>query len=110
MGKKEIRCGLVNRHIHSHDVVELAAHILGKDPDDQDAVEAELYDQYGCDLIQFSDLIGALAPMALRGRSPLTNNAYAGFAVIETDGSAELLVKVEVNPKDQKNYKLRKTT
>lgn len=105
MATKKPRAALLNRTVDESDCCELAAHILGIAPDNDAHVEGELYNRFGCTMDDFTELIRALAPMALRARSPLTGTAYAGFAVIEKDGQAEMLVKVEVDPKDQRNYK-----
>lgn len=84
------------------DVEELACHITGLDYDEIDAdtsiIQEKLYDEFGCDLDQFTDLIQRLLPLIDVGSSPLTNKRYKGFSDTEKQ---IWLVKCEVSANDR---------
>jgi hypothetical protein len=44
---------------------ELAAAILGADEDDDDAIDAALYDRCGIDMAQFACVVAALIPFTI---------------------------------------------
>jgi len=73
--------------VSSLDVEELACHITGLDYDEIDAdtstIEEKLYEEFGCDLEQFTHIIQRLLPMVDVGSSPLTNKRYKGFSDTE---------------------------
>lgn len=79
------------------DVEELACHITGLDYDEIDAdtttIEEKLYDEFGCDLEQFTHIIQRLLPMIDVGASPLTKKRYKGFSDTE---KGMWFVKMEV--------------
>ncbi len=70
--------------VSSLDVEELACHILELDYDEIDAdtsvIEEKLYEEFGCDLDQFTHIIQRLLPMVDVGSSPLTQKRYKGFS------------------------------
>jgi hypothetical protein len=73
--------------VDAFDVEELACHITGLDYDEIDAdtttIEEKLYEEFGCDLEQFTDIIQRLLPMIDIGVSPLTKKRYKGFSDTE---------------------------
>lgn len=81
--------------IEDFEAAELAAAILEQEEpetdDEIDAIEAELVDRFGVDLVQFASLAAALLPFCAEGVSPLTGSVYRGFA---KDGC--FIVKTEV--------------
>jgi hypothetical protein len=73
--------------VSSIDVEELACHILEVDYEKIDAdtsvINEKLYEEFGCDLDQFTHIIQRLLPMVDAGSSPLTQNRYKGFSDTE---------------------------
>jgi hypothetical protein len=73
--------------VSSIDVEELACHILEVDYDEIDAdtsvINEKLYEEFGCDLDQFTHIIQRLLPMVDVGASPLTKKSYKGFSDTE---------------------------
>ena len=65
------------------DVTELAAIVLGLDPDDfdPDVVEQGLYDKFDCSIEQFHEIVEALIPFTIPAASPLTKTLYQGFVL-----------------------------
>ncbi len=64
------------------DIVILAEYICDV-PDglSNQEIEEILIDKFGCDLEGLSKIVGALAPMANKAKSPLTKTLYQGFEV-----------------------------
>jgi hypothetical protein len=83
--------------VEALDVEELACHITGLDYDEIDAdtttIEEKLYEEFGCDLEQFTHIIQRLLPMIDVGASLLTKKRYKGFFDTE---KVMWLVKMEV--------------
>lgn len=83
--------------ISTLEVEELACQITGLDYDKIDAdtsvINEKLYEEFGCDLDQFTDIISRLLPLVTVGESPLTKKVYKGFAEEE---KSMWLCKVEV--------------
>ena len=71
------------------DYDELWYHILGEDVDD---IDQALWDNLEIDRAAFEALLDSLMPMIDVGTSPLTGNAYKGFAA---DGMWLANIKVE---------------
>lgn len=73
--------------IHPFDIEELACKITGLDYDEIDAdsatIQDEIYERFGCDLDQFTEIIAHLLPLIDVGESPLTKKRYKGFSDIE---------------------------
>ena len=94
----------IKANLHWTEVDELAIHILGLPEDSDNAViEEALADKFEISHDSFTDIVSLLLPLAMRGRGMV--GAYASFAVIEKNGDAMALVKMEVDPDDQQNYK-----
>ncbi len=83
--------------VSSLDIEELACHITDLDYDEIDAdtsvINEKLYEEFGCDLDQFTHIIQRLLPMIDVGASPLTKKRYKGFADAE---KGMWLVKMDV--------------
>lgn len=69
------------------DIEELACKILGLDYDAIDAdtsiIEEEMFEQLEMSLEMFQDVLERLLPLVDKGKSPLTNEVYKGFADVE---------------------------
>ena len=83
--------------VSSIDLEELACHILEVDYDEIDAdtsvINEKLYEEFGCDLDQFTNIIQRLLPMVDVRASPLTKKRYKGFSDTE---KGMWFVKMEV--------------
>jgi hypothetical protein len=67
--------------IHYWEVEELAEAICGlPEGTDSDTTEQMLYDKFEISFESFGKLIEALAPMTPAAVSPLTGDAFSGFA------------------------------
>lgn len=81
---------------------ELALHLMGKDPNNdddfesnEDAVDEFLYEKYGIENSdKFHQLVTDLAQLADKAKSELTDKVYSGFG-IQKDGNGFWLFKVE---------------
>lgn len=66
------------------DVEELACHITELDYEeidaDEEVISEKLYEEFGCDLVQFTHIIQRLLPLIDIGHSPISDTKYKGFA------------------------------
>ena len=85
-------------NVDTLDVEELACHITGLDYDAIDAdtsiIENKLYEEFGCDLDQFTTIVRRLLPMIDVGKSPITKARYKGFSDTE---KGMWFVKMEIS-------------
>ena len=69
------------------DVFELVEVLTGLDEEKDGAqvIEEKLVEKYGCDIDQFSGLINELLPMIFVAKSPLSDEMFKGFGVLDKD-------------------------
>lgn len=83
------------------DAIELAALVLGKDPDDFDdtTIDDELIDRFGVDCDQWTAIIMSLLPFTIPAKAALSGKEYHGFV---TDGRFVVSVEIVKEPTDER--------
>lgn len=73
---------------------DLIRHLCGADADDDDVDMDDLVDErFGITAEEFAKVIDAVLPLVAVGKSPISGQAYRGFALVDADGSGRWLLK-----------------
>jgi len=84
------------------DVEELAAQILNLDYNseevDHDVIELAMAEKFNIDLDIFQNIVELLLPLVDVGKSPITNEVFKGFSVLEDEESGLRRWIIKHNP------------